>query len=70
MAADWGESDVALKADPSRDKGRARLASPPTPPHGTWASGSWQALAGPAPAPLPPPPASVLGKTAPGTSTT
>jgi hypothetical protein len=21
MAADWGESDVALKADPSRDRG-------------------------------------------------
>ena len=32
MAADWGEFDVALKADPSRDKGRASLASPPTPP--------------------------------------
>jgi hypothetical protein len=70
MAADWGESDVALKADPSRDKGRASLARPPTPQDGTWASGIWQAIAGPAPAPLPPPPASVLGKTAPGTSTT
>jgi hypothetical protein len=37
---------------------------------GTWASGIWQALAGPASTPLPLPPTSVLGKTAPGTSTT
>jgi hypothetical protein len=40
MAADWGESGVALKADPSRDKGRASLASPPTPRMGLGPAGS------------------------------
>ena len=37
---------------------------------GNWASGIWQGLTGPGPTPLPLAPTSVLGKTAPGTSTT